>query len=476
MAPEPAALAEGSPEAPAEAPHQSATTPSTFTDVPGEQADTARGRATLGSGQHTDERAQQPQQKGAIQEQQAAVHADASWAAQQPEQPPADVASKTHGAVRSASSTEAQPDEAHAPAEPAAPSQLLDSQSSLPGALSAGEASQSDLGANGEALGRDTVDTGLPVQAAGVRDAAESGSADAQQASLAGASAMTAEEADKPAAAAAPQADAPRLSLTDAAQEPLGTSSASLAEPAAAADDKLIVAGITAAETRVGATAAKQEASATPVPQADALVARLEEGNASQNSAAAAGNDADIPTQQSSAPNKASSTGDERDESAQPASASAASLPAERAIASEQPEPAQAPADGAPANPPEPQPQQQPAVSTLPRARSSTTGVKGLAEAAPPVARAPVSSNGSLRGSATSKAEGAPAARKPSVNSTAEVAAAKAGMQGAAFGSGRGNSKAAADPLQALLGTQQPEVPRPSPAWLRRQSSGQRPF
>ena len=483
---EPAVLDESSPEAIAEAPHQSDTTPSTLTDLPGKQADTARWQATLGSGQHTDARKEQPQQNGAIEGQQAAVHADASRAAQQPEQPPADVASEAHGAVDTASSTKAQPDEVHAPAEPAAPSQLPGTQSSslaaAQAATPAGEASESNLDAGGKALGRDTANTRLPIQAAEVGQAAEAGTGDPPQSRLASSPTPTAEEDAKPAAAIAPQADTARLPLTVAAQKPLNTSSASLAEPAIAADDKPIPACITAVEARDGATAAKQEASAAPAPQADALAASIEEGTASQNPVAAAGNDAEIAMQQSSVPIQASSTGDEPGESGQPASASAASLPAERAIAPEQPEPAQVPADGASANPPEPQSQQQSAVSSLPRPRacsppggqrSTTTDVKELAKAAPSVAQAPASSNGSLQGSATSKAEGAPAAMKPSVNAITEVAAAKAGMQGAAFGSSRGNSKAAADPLQALLGTQQPEVPGPSPAWLRRQSSGQ---
>ena len=471
VAPKPVALAESSPEATAEALPQSATTPGTLTDVPGKQAETARWRATLYPGQHTDQSKAQPEQNGAIEEQHAALQADASRPAEEPEQPLADVASETHGDVTTASSTEAQPGEAHAPAEPAVPTQLSDTQFSSLAALPAAATSTINLDANGEALSKETANTGMPV-AAEARHAAEAGTGDAQQSRSAGPRSTTAEEDAKPAAAIAPQAGTPRSSLTDAAQKPLDGSSASLAEPAAATDDKLIPAGITAAKAKDGATAAKQEASAAPVLQADALAARIEEGTASQNSAAAAGNDTDIPTQQSSAPVEASGTGEERGESAQHASASAASLPAERATASEQPGPAQAPADGASADAPEPQPQQQPAVSSLPRPRSNTTiGMKELAEAAP--LGAPVSSNGRLRGSTTSKAEGAPAARKSSVNASAEVAAAKAGTQGAAFGSGRGNSKAAADPLQALLGTQQPEVPGPSPAWLRRQSSGE---
>ena len=485
VAPEPAALAESSPEGTPEAPYPSAATPSTCIDVPGKQADSARRRATLGSGQHTEEHKEQPQQNGAIEGQQAAVHADASRAAKRPEQPLADVASEAHGAVDTASSTEAQPDEARVPTEPAATSQLPDTQTSTQAAAQAvtpaAEASESDLDTDGKALSRDTASTGMPM-AAEAGHPAEAGSRDAQQPGLTGSSAMTAEKETKPAAASVPEADTARLPLTDPTQKPLNASSASMAEPAAAADDRQLSPSMTTAEADDGATAAEQEAGAAPAPQADGLAARTEERTASQNPVAAADTDADIPTQQSSAPIQASSAGDERGESAQPASASAASLPAGRATAPEQPEPAQAPADGASANSPERQPQQQSAVSPLPRPqarsaprgqRSTTTGVKKLAEAAPPVAAAPMSSNGSLQGSAASKAEGAPAARKPSVNASTEVAAAKAGMQGAAFGSGRGNSKAAADPLQALLSTQQPELPGPSPAWLRRQSSGQ---
>ena len=477
-APEPAALAATSPEAP----QLSATTPSTLTDLPGEQAEAVRWQATLESRQHTDGGKEQPQQNGAIEAQRAAVHADASSAAQQSEQPPADVASETHGSVNTASSAESHPDGAYVPAEPAAPSQLPDTQSSSPAAApAAAKASHSQLYTDGEALSRGTADTELPAHAAELGQEAEPGAGDAQPIRLAGSSATTAETQAKPAGAIAPEAGALRLPPTDAAQKPLDASSACLAAPAAAADDKQMPAGITAAEARDDAAAAEQEASAAPAPQADALAARIEKGTASQNLAAAAGNGADIPTQQSSAPSKASSTGDERGESAQPASAPAASLLVGRATAPEQPEPAQAPADGAS----KPQPQQHSAVSTLPRPqarsppsrqRSTTTGVEELAKAAPPVIQTPVSSNGSLQENATSKAEGGPAARRPSVSALTEVVAAKAGMQGAAFGSGKGTSKAAADPLQALLGTQQPEVPEASPAWLRRQSSGQWPF
>ena len=144
----------------------------------GKQAETARWRATLYPGQHTDQSKAQPEQNGAIEEQHAALQADASRPAEEPEQPPADVASETHGDVTTASSTEAQPGEAHAPAEPAVPTQLSDTQSSSLAALPAAATSTTSLDANGEALSKETANTGMPV-AAEARHAAEAGTGDA---------------------------------------------------------------------------------------------------------------------------------------------------------------------------------------------------------------------------------------------------------------------------------------------------------
>ena len=404
--PEPAgALAEGGPNARAEAPCQGATAASTTTDVPGKQADSARRQATPGSGQSADKDKKQPQQDGAIDRLQAAVHpTDASRVAQQPEQQSAHVSTVTHGAV---SCKEPQPDEVHAPARPAVPSQLSDTQSSSLAAPPAAEASPTNLDSDGKALSRDTADIGSAVQVAEEGDAAEAGTEDAQQFRSAGSSTAMAEDDSKSAATDAPEAGnafGSPLRGRDMAQRPLDTSSTCLAEPAAATDGKQLPASITAeAEARGGATASKQEANVGPAPGAHALAAHVQKGPALQSPAAAPGNGAVIPAQQSSAPIKAHalapSAGEERGASAQPASPSAAAFPAGISTAPVQPETAQAPADGAFTDPS--QPQEQSAVITLPSLRGHsppdgqhdvTAGGKQSTKASQPPAQPAVAS------------------------------------------------------------------------------------